>query len=51
MMEDVFNRVYKKIETRIDMATMLHGSLKKILNWRISELEVTRTNTFSNNLL
>ena len=51
MIEDVFTRVYKKCESKIDMATMLHGSLKKILNWRISELEVTRTNTFSNNLL
>lgn len=47
--EDIFARVYKKCEQRIDMATMLHGSLKKILQWRVSELEVTRTNVFNTN--
>ena len=51
MIEDIFGRVYKKCENKIDIATMLHGSLKKILQWRVSELEVTRTNTFSNNML
>ena len=51
MIEDIFNRVYKKCENRIDVASMLHGSLKKILQWRISELEVTRTNVYSNNTL
>jgi hypothetical protein len=51
MIEDIFSRVYKKCENKIEMATMLHGSLKKILQWRVSELEVTRTNTFSNNIL
>jgi hypothetical protein len=51
MIEDIFSRVYKKCENKIEIATMLHGSLKKILNWRVSELEVTRTNTFNNNIL
>lgn len=51
MIEDIFNRVYKKCENKIDIATMLHGSLKKILQWRVSELEVTRTNVYSNNFL
>lgn len=50
MIEDIFTRVYKKCENKIEIATMLHGSLKKILQWRVSELEVTRTNTFSNNM-
>lgn len=51
MIEDVFNRVYKKCEDKVEMATMLHGSLKKILQWRVSELEVTRTNIINSNLL
>jgi hypothetical protein len=51
MIEDIFSRVYKKCENKIDIATMLHGSLKKILQWRVSELEVTRTNIFSNGML
>lgn len=51
MIEDIFTRVYKKCENKIDIATMLHGSLKKILQWRVSELEVTRTNIFSNGML
>lgn len=51
MIEDIFARVYKKCEQRIEMASMLHGSLKKILQWRVSELEVTRTNTFNTNTL
>lgn len=50
MIEDIFMRVYKKCESKIEIATMLHGSLKKILQWRVSELEVTRTNTFNTNL-
>ena len=51
MIEDIFLRVYKKCESKIEIATMLHGSLKKILQWRISELEVTRTNIINSNLL
>ena len=51
MIEDVFNRVYKKCEDKVEMAIMLHGSLKKILQWRVSELEVTRTNIINSNLL
>ena len=51
MIEDVFNRVYKKCEDKIEVAKLLHGSLKKILQWRISELEVTRTNIINSNLL
>lgn len=51
MIEDIYVRVYKKCENKIEMATMLHGSLKKILQWRVTELEVTRTNTFNSNIL
>lgn len=51
MIESIFVRVYKKMENKIEMAEMLHSSLKKILQWRISELEVTRTNIINTNLL
>ena len=47
--EDVFSRVYKQCERKIDILEMLHGSLKKILQWRVSELEVTRTNILIKN--
>lgn len=47
MMEDVYNRAYKKLQHRMEYAESLHSSLKKILNYRISELEVTRTNSFT----
>lgn len=47
MMEDVYSRAYKKLQHRMNYAESLHSSLKKILNYRISELEVTRTNTFN----
>lgn len=47
MLEDIYNRAYKKLQHRMEYAELLHGSLKKILNYRISELEVTRTNTFN----
>ena len=47
--EDVFTRVYKQCERKIDILEMLHGSLKKILQWRVSELEVTRTNILIKN--
>lgn len=51
MIEDAYVRAYKKTQNRMEMAQLLHGSLKKILQWRIAELEVTRTNTISNNIL
>lgn len=47
VIEDVYARAYKKLQHRMDYAESLHGSLKKILNYRISELEVTRTNVFN----
>ena len=47
--KDVFTRVYKQCERKIDVLEMLHGSLKKILQWRVSELEVTRTNILIKN--
>lgn len=47
IIEDVYARAYKKLQHRMEHAESLHSSLKKILNYRISELEVTRTNTFN----
>jgi hypothetical protein len=40
LVENAFLRAYKKCKSRIEMATMLHGALKKVLQWKISELEV-----------
>lgn len=41
LIEDVFVRAYKKAKARIDHALTLHSALKKILQWKITELEVT----------
>ena len=46
--EDIYTRVYKLCEHKIEVATMLHGSLKKILQWKLTEMEVTRTDMLSN---
>lgn len=47
-LEDLFTKVYKQCERKIDILEMLHGSLKKILNWRENEMQLTRTNMLSN---
>ena len=47
VVENAFIRAYKKAKNRIEVASTLHGSLKKVLQWRISELEVTRTNNYN----
>ena len=44
VVEKAFDRAYKKVKSRLEYASTLHGSLKKVLQWKISELEVTRTN-------
>lgn len=44
--EDVMWRAYKECADKIEIATMLHSSLKKVQNWRTSELEITRNNIF-----
>lgn len=41
IIEAAFKRAYKKMQSRIDLADNLLTSLKKILQWRISELEVS----------
>lgn len=46
--EDIYTRVYKLCEHKIEVATMLHASLKKILQWKLTEMEVTRTDMLSN---
>ena len=43
VIEDIYNRVYKEVEGKIEIATMLHGSLKKVLNYKTTECEITRT--------
>lgn len=40
--EDVMLRAYKECADKIEIATMLHSSLKKVQNWRTSELEITK---------
>lgn len=44
--EDIMLRAYKECADKIEIATMLHSSLKKVQNWRTSELEITRNNIF-----
>ena len=39
-------RAYKECENKIEIATMLHSSLKKVQSWKTAELEITRTNIF-----
>lgn len=46
--EDIYIRVYKHCEKKLDTAEMLHSSLKKLMNWRLSELDVTRNNMIAN---
>ena len=46
--EDLYLRVYKHCEKKLDTAEMLHSSLKKLMNWRLSELDVTRNNMIAN---
>ena len=44
LVENAFARAYKKAKNRIEVANTLHSSLKKVLQWKISELEVTGYN-------
>lgn len=44
LVENAFSRAYKKCKSRIEMASVLHSSLKKVLQWRISEMEITNRN-------
>lgn len=42
--EDVMLRAYKECANKIEIATILHSSLKKVQSWKTSELEITRNN-------
>lgn len=42
--EEVMLRAYKECASKIEIATMLHSSLKKVQSWKTSELEITRNN-------
>lgn len=44
VIENAFGRAYKKAKSRLEMANTLHSALKKVLQWKISELEVTGNN-------
>lgn len=44
--EDIMLRVYKECEKKIEIATMLHSSLKKVQSWKTTELEITKNNVF-----
>lgn len=46
--EDIYLRVYKHCEKKLDTAEMLHSSLKKLMNWRLNEFDVTRNNMIAN---
>jgi hypothetical protein len=46
--EDIYTRVYKLCDHKIEIATMLHSSLKKILQWKLTEMEVTRNDMLAN---
>ena len=46
--EDIYIRVYKHCEKKLDTAEMLHSSLKKLMNWRLNEFDVTRNNMIAN---
>lgn len=41
VIESAYKRAYKKIQSRIQVADMVLNSLKKVLQWNISELEAT----------
>lgn len=44
--EDIMLRAYKECASKLEIATMLHSSLKKVQSWKTSELEITRNNVF-----
>lgn len=46
--EDMYNGVYKLCTRKIETADMLHSSLKKVLQWKLTELEVTRNDMLAN---
>lgn len=44
VIESAYKRSYKKLQSRIESADMVLNSLKKVLQWNISELETSGTN-------
>ena len=45
LIEAAYQRAYKKVKNRVELAENLLTSLKKVLQWRISELETTGHNS------
>ena len=45
VVESAYKRAYKKIQSRLDIADMVLTSLKKVLQWKITELETSAINS------
>lgn len=45
IVESAYKRAYKKIQSRLDIADMVLTSLKKVLQWKITELETSARNS------
>lgn len=45
VVESAYKRAYKKIQSRLDIADMVLTSLKKVLQWKITELETSARNS------
>ena len=46
LIEDIYNRVYKTCEDKMEMADLLHSSLKKVHNSKMDEIGITNNNPF-----
>lgn len=49
VLEDIYRRVYKQIDRRLDYIDNLYNSIKKVISLRIAELEVFRRENAQNN--
>lgn len=47
LIENAFARAYRQVKNRIEVANTLHSALKKVLQWRMTELEVTSRNAMN----
>ena len=51
MVENIYRRVYKQIERRLNYIDSLYSSIKKVMTLRITELEVFRRENANNNTI
>lgn len=49
MIENIYRRVYKQIERKLNYIDSLYSSIKKVMTLRITELEVFRRENANNN--